>query len=76
MVYTSPTKVVHVVELHKAGRSHNVIAKDVDLHRTTVGCLLKKFKKSGPKEVPSTSPPHYNWMQVTRAWPSLSSSQV
>src|SRR5215469_14644188 len=46
MVYTSPTKVAHVVHFQQLGMSRQDIATQIGIHRTTVGRILTCFKKS------------------------------
>lgn len=47
MVYTSPTKVARVVELKSLGLSDDVIARRINLHRTTIHRLLTRYQESG-----------------------------
>ncbi|KAF9440786.1 hypothetical protein P691DRAFT_686458 [Macrolepiota fuliginosa MF-IS2] len=46
MVYTSPSKVSHVVKLHSLGFSHENIGARTSIHCTTVACILKRFEKN------------------------------
>jgi len=46
MVYTSPTKVAHVVNFKKLSMGNDEIAQKIGIHRTTVTRILKWFEKS------------------------------
>ena len=46
MVYTSPTKVARVAHLKMLSLNDSQIATELGIHRTTVGRILKCFKKS------------------------------
>src|SRR5688572_7159428 len=47
MVYTSPTKVARASVLKSHGHSDHEIALTLGVHRTTVGHILEKLKKTG-----------------------------
>ena len=46
MVYTSPSKVSHVVELCSLSFSHENIGARTSIHHTTVARILKRFEKN------------------------------
>ena len=46
MVYTSPTKIAHIVTFVKDGLSHSDITEKLGVHHTMVGCIINRFNES------------------------------